>query len=199
MKKYILLDWDGNLAKTLHIWLEAFRVPLGSRGIDISDEEIISLGVEDYDVAMDEADTYAKQKMPEVELYPDAIEVLEALHQNDKRLALITSTYHSNVDNLLDKYNMTSLFDLVIASDDVINIKPDPEPINKALEFFDCSKGDAVMIGDSDKDILAARNAGIDSILFYPPEHKIFYKLGDLEKLEPTHVVDDFRKILGIV
>ena len=32
MKQFILLDWDGNLAKTLDIWLNACRAPLEKRG-----------------------------------------------------------------------------------------------------------------------------------------------------------------------
>jgi hypothetical protein len=30
--KYILLDWDGNLARTLDIWLAALKTPLEKRG-----------------------------------------------------------------------------------------------------------------------------------------------------------------------
>lgn len=43
------------------------------------------------------------------------------------------------------------------------------------------------MIGDSDKDLGAARNFGIDSVLFYPAEHKKFYDLEKLKELEPTY------------
>lgn len=42
MKKYeyILLDWDGNLAKTLDVWLVAWRTVLNENGYFPSDEEI---------------------------------------------------------------------------------------------------------------------------------------------------------------
>lgn len=55
------------------------------------------------------------------------------------------------------------------------------------------------MIGDSDKDIGAAANLGIDSILFYPPEHEKFHDYPALKKLNLTHIVDDFKKVLTIV
>jgi phosphoglycolate phosphatase-like HAD superfamily hydrolase len=67
------------------------------------------------------------------------------------------------------------------------------------LPAFGGTKSQAVMIGDSDKDLGAANNAGIDSILFYPPEHKKFYDLDKLRQLGPTYIVDDFRKIVEIV
>lgn len=38
--KYILLDWDGNLARTLDIWLRACREVLARRGIQKTDIEI---------------------------------------------------------------------------------------------------------------------------------------------------------------
>ena len=52
------------------------------------------------------------------------------------------------------------------------------------------------MIGDSDKDLGAARNFGIDSILFYPDEHRKFYNLEKLKELEPTFIIEDFKTIL---
>ncbi len=59
--------------------------------------------------------------------------------------------------------------------------------------------GKPLYIGDSDKDLGAAKNAGIDSVLFYPAEHKKFYNLDALKTYSPTYIVDDFRKIMTIV
>ena len=50
------------------------------------------------------------------------------------------------------------------------------------------------MIGDTEKDIEAAKNAEIDSILFYHPEYKKFYSLEYMNSHDPTHVIDDFKK-----
>lgn len=210
MKQYILLDWDGNLAKTLDVWLEACRIPLQKRGLTMSDEEIATCfgapvkrfgewGVNDVEAAIEEMESLAKANLTDVALYPDALEVLEQLENAGKRMALITTSKHDFVKHLLDKYYMTHYFDVIVAGDDVTNHKPHPEPIEKALEALGGNKNEAVMIGDSDKDIGAARNAGIDSILFYPPEHAKFYKLADLKLLDPTHIVEDFRQIVQIV
>ncbi|HWZ66180.1 MAG TPA: HAD family hydrolase [Patescibacteria group bacterium] len=208
--QYILLDWDGNLAKTLDIWLDAFRSVLEVRGFHKSDEEIAATfggftrivsgwGIDDVDVAMDEADRLAKQKLPQVALYPDALEVLQSLHLSGKELALITSSSHENVQHLLHAHNIADLFKVVIASDDIVNHKPHPEALQKALDQLGGTKDQAIMIGDSDKDLGAAKNMGIDSILFYPAEHKKFYDFEKLKELRPTYVVEDFRKVVEIV
>ncbi len=209
--QYILLDWDGNLAKTLDIWLIATRTPLENRGIQISDKQIAiqcfgrpiegyaELGVTDIDAAITEMDQLAKKLMPEVELYPDALFVLETLKKEGKQIALITTSLRNNVHHLLDKYNLHDFFDVVITNEDTTFHKPDPDPLYKALEELGGAKENAVMIGDSDKDIGAAANAGVDSILFYPDVHEKFYDLDELQALNPTHTVRDFREIIAIV
>jgi pyrophosphatase PpaX len=208
--KYILLDWDGNLAKTLDIWLEAYREVLVSRGFDIPDKKISASfgdflsqmqkwGVQDPEQAFKETDVIARRRLPDVELYPDALEVLIKLDDSNKKLALITTSPHANIGHLLQKYDIARLFTSVVAGDDVAHHKPHPEPLEKALKELGGNKQSAVMIGDSDKDIEAASNFGIDSILFYPPEHNKFYDFEALKLLGPTHIVDDFRKILDLV
>ncbi len=208
--KYILLDWDGNLAKTLDIWLDACRAALENQGVSKSDEEIGSSfgqftqymhewGVSDIKKAISDADVIAKKNLPEVELYPDALEVLEKLHGSGHKLALITTSPHENVGHLLDKYSLRNFFNEIIAADDTVNHKPHPEPLELAIKRLGGSKEAAVMIGDSDKDLGAAANAGIDSILFYPDEHRKFYDLDKLKELQPTHIVTQFPKILEIV
>lgn len=212
MKPYdfILLDWDGNLAKTLDLWLNVFVQVLDEEGLHPSVEEITSsfgktqelferLGIKDPAGMYDRADAIGRQKLPEVELYPDALEVLEYFKDHGKATALITSSNRVNVAGLLDHYGMQNLFDVFIAREDVAQQKPHPEGLLLAMQRLGADPTRTVMIGDSDKDIGAAANAGVDSILFYPPEHKKFYDLAMLKQLRPTHVVDDFRQIMELV
>jgi pyrophosphatase PpaX len=213
MKKYeyLLLDWDGNLAKTLDVWLDPCRTAFEKRGLNLTDEEIGASfgavvkhlnrwGVKDREATVDEMDRLAKLKLPDDVLYPDALGVLEGLKAANKKLALITSSVHENIEHLLEKYYLSDFFDVVIAGDHVQHHKPDPEPLEKALSRLGAQNRDmAVMLGDSDKDLGAAMNARIDSILFYQPEHRKFYDLGKLKLLSPIHIVDDFRDILKTI
>lgn len=178
MKKYILLDWDGNLAKTLDVWIEACCAPLQKRGLNLTDEEIATCfgipferftewGIEDVDTAIGEMDALAATLLPEVALYPDAVFVLEELKKQGKKMALITTSLRDNVITLLDKYNLHGYFDVVMAYEDTVEHKPHPEPLEKALMALEGSKEEAIMIGDTGNDIVAATSAGIDSILFF--------------------------------
>ncbi|HSX07973.1 MAG TPA: HAD-IA family hydrolase [Candidatus Saccharimonadales bacterium] len=212
MKKYeyILLDWDGNLAKTLDIWLDAVRNVMEEHGIHKSDSEIGASfgqivkhfeewGLADPWAAFVDADRMAKRMLPEVELYPDALIVLSELHKAGKHLALITTSPRENVEHLLEKYELRQIFETVITGDDVTQHKPHPEPLEKALAELGGSKELAVMIGDSGNDLGAAQSFGVDSILFFPEEHHKFYDYKVLCALKPTHVVDDFKRVLEVV
>lgn len=154
--RYILLDWDGNLAQTLDLWLDAFREVLAIQGINPSDKEICDsfgkadgfaeLGVLDSRYLYDKADEIGKARLPNTELYPDALEVLEYFKDINKSTALITTSWRANVDHLLDKYNMWRLFDEVICHEDVYAHKPDPEPIYKALDLLGGSKNTQLLL-----------------------------------------------------
>lgn len=208
--QYILLDWDGNLAKTLDIWLDACRVALEKRDIHLSDLQIATSfgapveyftkwGVTDIEAALNDMDTEAVKRLPDVELYPDALEVLETLKNSGKKLALITASLRQNVIIQLNKYDMSHYFDAIVTYEDCEHHKPHPEPLEKALMMLEGTKEDAIMIGDSDKDMGAGQNAGVDTILFYPPEHAKFHTLDELKKHNPTYIVSDFRDVVRIV
>ncbi len=211
--KYVLLDWDGNLAKTLDIWLAALKVSLKKRGYTFSDEQVGAnftlfkirmeeLGIEDVDAMVTEADEMATIAVPNVELYPDALITLEALQKNGLQVALVTTSHHEQIDPLLEKYHMRGLFDVVVCGDDVENHKPHPEPIEKALELFGGNntgnRAMAIMVGDSGSDIGSANNAGVDSVLFFPKEHSKFYDIQKLKDLSPTYIIEDFRELIDI-
>lgn len=207
--KYILLDWDGNLARTLDIWLAALRTSLKKRGHNFTDEQIganftvfqermNALGIQDVDAMIIEADRAATKDAPYVELYPDAMITLEALHKAGKKVALVTTSRHNQVDQLLEKHKIQDFFDAVVCGDDVSNHKPHAEPLERAIKLLGGNIHEAVMVGDSESDVLGAANAGVDSILFFPPEHARFYDIEKLKQLKPTYVIANFSQLLTL-
>ena len=87
----------------------------------------------------------------------------------------------------------------MISADEVINHKPHPEVIEKGMSAIGAIKEQTVMIGDSRKDLEAAKNAGIDSVLIYPESHKTFYDLRQLMTYEPTYVVSGFEELNQLI
>jgi pyrophosphatase PpaX len=208
--QYILFDWDGSLARTLDIWLAALKTPLEKRGHLFSDKQVganftafrermAALGVTDIDAILAEAQVITEHEVPNVELYPDVLATLQALHRSGKKLGLVTTSQHYQIDALLKKYHLQALLDAVICGDDVTHHKPHPQSIEQALKQLGGTRDQAIMVGDSGSDIAAANNAGVDSVLFFPPTHATFYDKEALNKLHPTYTIESLHDLLHIV
>jgi pyrophosphatase PpaX len=208
--QYVLFDWDGTLARTLDIWLNSLRSSLHKRGHSFTDTEIganydqfktyfESQGHADIDAIIEEALAESNIRIPNVELYPHAIKVLRQLKEHQIKVALVTTSAHKQIDPLLQKYELSDVFDFVVCGDDTKKSKPDPEPINRAIELLHAPKSQTILIGDSSNDILGAANAGIESVLFYPNDHEVFHNLRELHKLNPTYVIHSLQDIFPLI
>lgn len=201
---YFLFDWDGCLAKTLEAWLGAYRIAFKRYGLNPTDLEIAyylgdweigkHFDIADYVKFNEIAVKIAVEKLKSVELYDGATELLSSLKKS-KKLALVSSGSREIIQNGLKHNNIEGMFDFIITGEDVTNHKPHPESLELALNAIGGIKEKTIMIGDSNKDIGAAANFGIDSVLVYPESHKLFYDLQDLQKLKPTYTISKFSDL----
>lgn len=216
MKSYdfILLDWDGNIAHTLDLWPDALDEVMKKRGYSLTRQQLIEstwgftayvtehtdISSEEATKAMSEADEIVVSRSPNVELFPDAPEVLKELKDSGKHLALITTSERRMVLPALEKYGITELFETIITDDDIKKSerKPHPKPLLMALERMSGTPEQAIMVGDRDKDIVAGQNAGTDTALFCSVEHQKHYSLDKLMMHKPTYVMSEFRDLLQI-
>lgn len=201
---YFLFDWDGCLAKTLEAWLDSYRSVFTQYDLNPTDLEISyylgdweigkHFGIKDYAKFNEIAVGIAIEKLKSVELYDGAAELITNLKKS-KKLALVSNGSKEIIQNGLRHNNIERIFDFIITGEDVVNHKPHPESLELALAAIDGTKERAIMIGDSNKDIGAAANFGIDSVLVYPESHKLFYDPQDLQKLKPTYTISKFSDL----
>lgn len=207
---YILFDWDGCLAKTLDVWLEAYKQVFSEYGVHPDTKTITheifgdwngpkKLGIEDVEGFSEKMLTLVGKKYPTVDLYEGVKDSLLVLKEKNKKLALITTSTISIVKPALEHHNLTSLFETILAAEDVSKHKPDPEIIETAIARLDGVKEKSIIVGDSKSDLGAANNAGIDSLLFYPKHNTIFYDLDVLKTYKPTYIIENFKEILDII
>lgn len=204
MKDYdvYLFDWDGTLAQTLDVWMDALRIVYQRYGINESDARIalglgnwhhsVTLGIpeEALPVFKQEVEQLAAAGVATPPLFEGVRELLADLKSRNKKIALISSSQRNVIDTVVAHHELSDYFDMTIAAEDVTTHKPDPEGIHAALTFFDVDPSRAVMIGDSDKDLGAAANAKIDSILFYPPLHHAVHDKDYLLSFKPVHTLE---------
>ena len=211
--KTLLFDWDGTLAQTLQIWLEEYRILFRKNNIDISDREIgqevfgdpkgpIKFGIDPQQLPSLNRELHARvmQRVKQAPLFDQVQEMMQQL-QSEKRSALVTTSTRELVNPALTFHNLSQKFDTIVPADDVTHHKPHPESLELALRRMgEEVSASVVMIGDSSSDLGAANALGVDSILFFPESHQLFYdKASLIDEFEPTHVVSSHVETLAII
>ncbi len=101
---------------------------------------------------------YAEQMFVSTSLYPGVAETLR--HYHDKLKAVVTSKEVGFTRLILEKLGIADCFNSIIGGDSVDARKPDPLPVIEALKRLGGWPENAVMIGDTENDILAGQKAG---------------------------------------
>jgi phosphoglycolate phosphatase len=77
------------------------------------------------------------------------------------------ATNRSNtMDRVLSEHGLEGYFDMVVSSSDVDRPKPYPDPLVKILEHFEIEAYNALYVGDSELDEIAAKAAGVPFVAY---------------------------------
>lgn len=100
------------------------------------------------------------KKQP-VTMFPDILEILTYLSEQDIFLGIVTSRTREELEEITDLMEILPIFSSVITSDLVSCPKPDPESILTILDTFQLNPKETVYVGDSSVDMLTATSAGV--------------------------------------
>ena len=139
-------------------------------------------------------DFYGKNLNAKTKLYPNAIETLEKLNNLGYITALVTNKPHQFVKPMLEHFKLDKHFKDYLGASEKFAKKPAPDMLLHICEKFNVEPKDAVMVGDSANDVLAAKAANIDSIAV-----TYGYYGGDIRELNPTVTVDNLTEILKVL
>lgn len=98
-------------------------------------------------------------------LYPGAGDLLAALRRRGTRLAICTNKPLDLTQTIVSALGLADAFDTVTGSTEGLALKPDPAMLRITLETLGVAPRSAVMIGDSEADVGAARGAGCPVVL----------------------------------
>lgn len=120
-------------------------------------------------------------------------EVLHKFYDEGMILAVDTNKLRSATINCLNKGKIIDLFKVVIGADDVNELKPSPEGVNKILKECSASRDKTLFIGDTDFDLLTAKNAEIKSVLMTMKHH-------DVKNIEMAdYIVNNFDELYSLI
>ena len=135
---------------------------------------------------------YALQCTQNPYLYKGVLETLEELVASGVKISVATNAPTPFAFRMLKHLEVDEMFDVIIGADKVSVSKPNPEMLYEILNHYSFDKGHdrAWMVGDNSKDMLSAKNAGIDSI---------FATWGFTPHSKHEVVVNQPQKILDII
>lgn len=180
--KIVIFDLDGTLLDTLqdladstNYALDAFGYPKRTteeirqfvgNGIEKLIERAVPANISS-DIRKQVLDCfktqYAKHCEDHTAPYEGISELLDRLIENKLPIAVVSNKIDSAVQSLCRKY-FGDRFVFTVGERDGIRRKPHPDSVLEVLKKANVSPSEAVYIGDSEVDIITAKNAGTDMI-----------------------------------
>ena len=207
-----VFDWDGTIVDTLPWIYRANVVVLGELGIPLSRAWFRERYTPDWrssyrelGVPEDRWDAVAARWSEEMRsgrprALPWARGGLRRLARHGVRLGLVTASTRSVVEPNLRRLNLDGVFETAYFSDDVVDGKPHPEGLLRALADLDVDPADAVYVGDTTVDLEMASAAGTSFAAVAGTTSDASFRAAGADRIWPgvgawvDHVVDRERR-----
>jgi len=125
-------------------------------------------------------------------LYPGVHELLEALSTAAVELAVVTNKPERFVAPLLEQVGLGGYFRWIIGGDTLPQQKPDPAALLQVMRLAGVDAVQALFVGDSRNDVLAARAAGVPCVaVSYGYNHG-----RPIAEEQPSLLVDSLAELL---
>ena len=103
---------------------------------------------------------YSSNMLNKTRPYEGIMELLKELSQNKFKLAIVSNKYDSAV-KALNKIYFEKYIQVAIGESEAIAGKPAPDTVFKALDELGAAAERTIYVGDSEVDVLTARNSGL--------------------------------------
>ena len=208
MIKGILFDLDGTLVYALIDLNNAINYALENNGLKTisidKTKEFIGSGIKNLvlkaidnkieifnEVYHDFKKYYHNNINNNSTPYNGVIELLKSLKENNVKIAVVSNKYQEGVEKicipLFSEYS-----NVFIGARDNINIKPSSDMVNLALNKLNLNNNECLFVGDSNVDIMTAKNSNMKSIGVlwgYKDVSNATYKVNT-----PNEILDIIRK-----
>ena len=175
--KLVIFDLDGTIVdsgKTVLRLLNDIRRQLNVSVMEFSEiSKVLSLGgrhlietalgptVNSQEYLQHFRALYLNDSLFGEELYPGFLDYLHALKKNNIKTAICTNKPSQLVQKVLKHHKIEQYFEFILADNGLLPKKPSPEGLLQIVNWAQIDPKQAIMIGDSRIDQLAASSAGV--------------------------------------
>lgn len=209
MFEAVLFDFDGTLVPSLDYWLSGFKHAFAELGHEVSEQEIIegcfykddslvaeAFGIESHKTFWQLVQHKIVLHYDSAALVPGARDVLDFCRERHLPVGLVTSSEKPVIERAFEVLDLGSYFGSVVTADDVVNLKPHPEPVLKALGELGAQAGKTLFIGDYVVDVKAGKAAGVSTAIYFADDHKRFHDPSHIEASRPDFMFASYGELL---
>lgn len=184
-QKAVIFDMDGVLVDSEKLWKQAEKEVFSSLGVNVTDEDsevtksMTTTEVSEFwfnkfpwqSKSLETVEQMVVSRVMELITTEDCKingikEFIEKLKNNNYKIGLATNSPYKIIPTVLEKLEVTGLFDVISSAEFEENGKPDPAIyINTAAKLNVATKN-CLVIEDSHSGMLAAKKAGMTVIAF---------------------------------
>lgn len=203
----VIFDLDGTLADTESLVLGCMLEAINAAGHPVTREQLLRyigpplpvmlnrmLGLsleEAQPIYLDYLARYRRDYMPRTAPLPGAEALLDALREANAPLAIVTNKREDAGRQTVELLGWSERFTTVIGADTAIAPKPDAAPIRLALRALGADPGQAAIVGDTESDMGAGRNADLAGVIGLIGVRDADY----LRNYGATHVAADLAEV----
>ena len=206
----VLFDLDGTLIDTIGLLLDCARHTFHGRTPAPTDEEWIA-GIGTPLQKQFAAYTTSEEEVEELTqryrafqrehhdrltaAFPGVLDVLDELEAKGHPMGIVTSKSNEMMDRGLEWVGIMRHMRTRIGMDNAKRHKPDPHPVEVALEELGYHAHEAVFVGDSPHDIASGNAAGVTSVaaLWGP------FTREQLEPYHPAHFLERITELPRLI
>jgi len=206
--RLIIFDWDGTLMDSETQIVHAMNGAIDDMKLEKRTtnqcRNIIGLGLKEaIDALYPGRDVVFQEQFVEryrhhwfsiahtSELFPGASETLRLLKESGILLAVATGKGRAGLDKVLVNTGLEDMFSATRCSDETQS-KPHPQMVSEILDELDIEPHQALMVGDTEYDLLMAINAGVNPVA-------VSYGVHERERLmqhQPLACLDNISELV---
>ncbi len=124
--------------------------------------------------------------------FPGVVETLDRLRSTGVRFGLCTNKPHQGAKETLEGLGLDQFFSSVVGRGEAPAQKPDAAHVYAVIEHLQAEPASVVMVGDTETDIEAAKNARVASVAV-----SYGYSRVPVAELGADQIIDEFAQLPG--